>query len=390
MKIISIFNNKGGVGKTTLMYHLAHILGEMGKKVLILDLDPQCNMSLYGMQEKELEKIWQDEDDIIDNGIDSTKQKMKADGKANDFEDLLKNTRTIHFLLKSVEEGISDFAELPPPFKLTNNLDLIPSRLTLFMYENKISERWSGMFLGESLSIRTITRIRRIAELYSKERAYDFVITDTSPNLGALNKVIISTADGFIVPCLPDMFSLYGIKNIGQALTQWQREFKTCFSIISPEKRQEFPQKSVSFLGYTIYNARKRSSDSRNQWKLAQAHYNHAQQIPETIKKHISKEIRVHLTEEMVVKPIGNDAVMHSHNMLTNMAQKYKQPIWALPNYPSLEDTDKSTISSNRVDYENTKNKYQQLAEDFLKRVETLDSKFVNEPLQKVAILNNE
>jgi cellulose biosynthesis protein BcsQ len=380
MKIISIFNNKGGVGKTTLMYHLAHILGEMGKKVLILDLDPQCNMSLYGMQEDDLEKIWRAEEDIIDNGIDSTRQKMKA----NDFEDLLKKPRTIHFLLKSVEEGISDFAELPPPFKLTDNLDLIPSRLTLFMYENKIVERWSGMFLGESLSIRTITRIRKIAELYSQKRAYDFVIIDTSPNLGALNKVIISTADGFIIPCLPDMFSLYGIKNIGRALTQWQREFETCFAIISPEKRQEFPQKSVSFLGYTIYNARKKS-DSRNRWKLTQAHYNYAQQIPKTIKTHISEKVRKHLTEEMVVEPIGNDAVMHSHNTSTNMAQKYKQPIWALPNYPSLEDTDKSTISGNRADYENTKEKYQEFAEDFLRRVKTLDSEFANEPLQKVA-----
>lgn len=380
MKIISIFNNKGGVGKTTLMYHLAHILSEMGKKVLILDLDPQCNMSLYGMQEEDLEKIWQDEEDIIENGIDSTRPKMKA----NDFKNLLTKPRTIHFLLKSVEEGISDFDELPPPFKIADNLDLIPSRLTLFMYENKISERWSGMFLGESLSIRTITRIRRIAEFYSQERAYDFVIIDTSPNLGALNKVIISTVDGFIIPCLPDMFSLYGIKNIGRVLTQWQREFETCFAIISPTKRQEFPQKSVSFLGYTIYNARKRA-DSRNQWKLTQAHYNYAQKIPETLTTHISKEIRTHLTEEMVVNPIGGDAVMHSHNTLTNMAQKYKQPIWVLPNYQKIENADKNTISGNRDGYENTKKKYQQFAEDFLKRVETLDSEFANEPLQKVA-----
>ena len=385
MKIISIFNNKGGVGKTTLMYHLAHILSEMGKKVLILDLDPQCNMSLYGMPEEDLEKIWQYEDDIIDNGIDSTRRKMEAD----DFKKLLKGTRTIHFLLKSVEEGISDFDELPPPFKIADNLDLIPSRLTLFMYENKISERWSGMFLGESLSIRTITRIRKIAELYSKNSGYDFVIIDTSPNLGALNKVIISTADGFIIPCLPDMFSLYGIKNIGRALTQWQREFETCFSIISPTKRQEFPQKSVSFLGYTIYNARKRS-DSRNKWKLTQAHYNYAKQIPETIKTHISEEVRAHLSEKMVATPIGNDAVMYSHNTLTNMAQKYKKPIWALPNHPSLESTDKGTISGNREDYVNTQAKYKLLAEDFLKRVETLDSEFANESLQKVATGNDE
>ncbi len=64
--------------------------------------------------------------------------------------------------------------------------------------------------------------------------------------------------------------TLYGIKNIGKVLKQWQRDFSVCFSIISPEKRNEFPQKFVRFLGYTIYNAKKRS-DSSNVWKLAKA-----------------------------------------------------------------------------------------------------------------------
>ncbi len=154
MKMISVFNNKGGVGKTTLAYHLAHILAEMGKKLLVLDLDSQCNMSLYGMKEEELESVWKGEDTVIDNGFDSAKQQMKE----CDFSNLFETTRSMHFILKSVEEGISDFPELPPPFEVTPNLHLIPGRLTLFMYENKIAQRWNGMFLGESLSIRTVTR----------------------------------------------------------------------------------------------------------------------------------------------------------------------------------------------------------------------------------------
>jgi len=368
MKIISIFNNKGGVGKTTLTYHLAHILAEMGKRVLILDLDPQCNISLYAMKEEELEKIWQAENTVIDNGFESVMRQMKKD----DFDTLFNSTRTMHFMLKSVEEGISDFNKLPPPFKISDNLDLIPGRLTLFMYENKISERWNGMFLGEPLPIRTVTRIRRLAELYSEQNGYDFVITDTSPNLGALNKVIISTADGFIIPCLPDMFSLYGIKNIGKALTQWQRDFSICFLIISPEKRKEFPQKFVRFLGYTIYNAKKRS-DSHDKWKLAKAHYNYAQQIPDAIKEHIDEKVREHLSDEIVAEPIGNDAVMHTHNTFPNMAQKYKKPMWKLPGCDSLEPSDSSTIGPNRKDYEGTRDKYRKFADDFLKRIATLD-----------------
>ncbi len=368
MKIISIFNNKGGVGKTTLAYHLAHILAEMGKKVLILDLDPQCNMSLYGMSEEDLETIWQAEESVIENGFDTVKRQMEE----ADFNNLFKTPRTIHFILKSVEEGITDFEELPPPFSVASNLDLIPSRLTLFKYENRIAERWTGMFLGEPLSIRTVTRIRKLAELYSAKHQYDFVIVDTSPNLGALNKVIISTVDGFIIPCLPDMFSLYGIKNIGKALTQWQRDFSICCSIISPEKRKAFPLEMVRFLGYTTYNA-KRRSDKPDRLGLAKAHYDYAQKIPEAIKEHLAEEVRKHLSEKMVETPIGNNAVLHSHNTLTNMAQKYRKPMWTLPDYEELEGEDKETIRGNPQVYKDTKAMYKTFANDFLERVKTLD-----------------
>jgi len=58
LKTISIFNNKGGVGKTTLTYHLAHALAELGKKILIIDLDPQCNISTLSVPQEWLMKVW--------------------------------------------------------------------------------------------------------------------------------------------------------------------------------------------------------------------------------------------------------------------------------------------------------------------------------------------
>lgn len=67
MKIVSLFNNKGGVGKTTLAFHLSWILSEMGKKVLIIDLDPQCNLTICGINEGILENIWKEEDSFIDD-----------------------------------------------------------------------------------------------------------------------------------------------------------------------------------------------------------------------------------------------------------------------------------------------------------------------------------
>ena len=367
MKIISIFNNKGGVGKTTLTYHLAWALSLLGKKVLMVDLDPQCNLSLYGLTINEMHKIWATEDLFIDEGFETTIAKMGQD----DFNNILKETRTIHFLLKPTEEGITDFDRLPPLVKINDNLKMLPGRLSLHMFENKISVRWNDSYSGDPLAIRTINKIRSIAQQYSDLENFDFVIIDTSPNLGALNKVIISTVDGFIIPALPDMFSLYGIRNIGNSLTLWRDNFETIYKLVSEQKRKQFPNEFVKFLGYTIYNAKKYSRGGI-EWDLAQAHYNYALQIPPTIKEFIKEEIRNNLTEEMIENPIGGTAIMHTHNTLPSMAQKYRKPMWDIPGI-DLDSEDRAAVMGyNKKSYLQTKQSYLDFAKDLLERVITI------------------
>jgi cellulose biosynthesis protein BcsQ len=366
MKLISVFNNKGGVGKTTLTYHLAYALAEMGKKVLILDLDPQCNLTIYGVASEKLHDIWEQEDRFIDD-FNATRNKF-TDSEFNLFNN---NPRTIHYILKPTEDGTSNLEHLPPPISLAKNLDLIPGRLTLHMYENKIAERWGGLYRGEPLSIRTITQVRAIARRYGSESKYDFIIVDTSPSLGALNKVVISTVDGFLIPCLPDMFSLYGIRNIGKSLREWQKDFDTIYTLLSTEKRNEFPEKFVSFLGFTIYNAKKYSGTTPS--NLARAAYNYANRIPQTVREFISFEVRKHLNDEMLDNPIGGEAVMHTHNTLPSMAQKYRVPIWQVPDVTTLEEADISTIKGNQAIYKATSNAYKTFTEDLLTRVSCLN-----------------
>ena len=67
MKIISVFNNKGGVGKTTLTYHIAQSMCEMGYKVLMIDGDPQCNLTIYSLGQDYIQSLWAEEDDFIDS-----------------------------------------------------------------------------------------------------------------------------------------------------------------------------------------------------------------------------------------------------------------------------------------------------------------------------------
>ena len=81
-----MFNNKGGVGKTTLTFHLAHALAELGKRTLIVDLDPQCNLTIFALADETIWKMWSAEDDYIDD-FNSAREKDSAA-----FEGMLKTT----------------------------------------------------------------------------------------------------------------------------------------------------------------------------------------------------------------------------------------------------------------------------------------------------------
>jgi cellulose biosynthesis protein BcsQ len=363
-KIVTVFNNKGGVGKTTLTYHLAHALGEIGKKVLLVDLDPQCNLTIVAMEMEKIHDIWHPEDAFIED-FDAAKSMQ-----ANELSDIISTSRSIHFLLKPTEDGTADFESLPPPVSISDAVDLVPGRLTLHLYEAKVAERWSGIYQGDPLAIRTATRVRSLAQDYAEQNGYDLVIFDTSPSLGALNRHLLSLADGFLIPCAPDLFSVYGIRNIGDALRVWQKQFDSIFHFISDQKRSNFPRSFVKFLGYTLYNA-KRYSRYENDLNLAKAHQNYAEQIPDTIKSTIDSKNMIDFPG-VADRSIGENAIIHSHNTFPSMSQKYHLPMWKLPDFGFLDPEDRSTIGGNQQRFKETQDAYHRFAEDFLARVDAL------------------
>ena len=376
MKIISVFNNKGGVGKSTLTYHLGNTLADLGHKVLMIDLDPQCNLTICAMMEETLHQIWADEDNYIDD----------FESAFSHNPNIINSPRSIHFILKRAEDGISEPTNLPPPLTLGANIDLLPGRLSLHKYENKIAERWSGVYQGDNLSIRTITNIRNICQRYTEIYNYDYVLIDTSPSLGILNKVIMSTVDGFFIPAQPDMFSLYGIRNIGNALHLWQREFASIYSLLSEDRRSKFPSHFVQFLGYTIYNAKKYTRDNEpfNEYNLAQAHYQYVTQIPETIINFIQESNRTRVPAELISRPIGGSSIIHSHNTFPAMAQALKCPMWKVPEvYAGLENTNLDYLlflMQNGFEYNRGNNgrlreigeNYRSFTNDLINRINTL------------------
>ena len=365
MKIISVFNNKGGVGKSTLSFHLAYALAEQGIKTLMIDLDPQSNLTLQCLHPEELEKLWLEEEPYIEDFQDALELSNIT------FAEFIAKPRTIHCLLKPIEDGVFESFRLGEIHNVTKNLGLIPGRLSLHTFEDKLAKSWSDAFLGDPQSLRLLTAIRSLCLEAAKTQDYQVAISDTSPSLGMLNRVVISMSTGFFVPCMPDMFSTFGLTNIGLALKTWRTQFSTMYGVLSDKKRGAFPLHFVKFLGYTIYNARRYAG--QNEFDLATAHYGYAKKLPNIVATKVPPECYSHLEEKLVGSPIGGTSVMHTHNTLPSMAQKYRTPMWKVPLLSNLQHEDKSTISGNRGTYFEKKEMYHAFAKDLLARTEGLE-----------------
>ncbi len=363
MKMIAVFHNKGGVGKSTLLFHTACALAEQGHKILMMDLDPQSNLSLYGIDDITLQDIWEKEENIITEGFPIGTNTFNT--SQNDIMNL---PRTVHFLLKPVESGVDDYNILPPPVRLDKNLSLIPGRITLSQFEGILADRWSISPDENVLTIRTITQFRTIAKRYTEKYGYEYVFVDVSPSLGLLNRAIITSCDAFFMPATPDLFSMYGIRNIGQSLEKWKRSYQSLYNAVNQPLKALFAPTFVKFLGYTIYNARGRKDQPLG---LAKAHRDFAECIPEEVERWISKEeispkIGYHIRDS-----IGGNAVWGSHNTYPAMAQKYKCPMWLIPTI-NLEESDKFTVNTNKARFIATQEAYYKFVNDLIKRIQYL------------------
>lgn len=175
-KIIALLNQKGGVGKTTMAYNVAHALNQKGHKVLCIDMDPQFNFSsLFGFEPNE-------------------------------------NTNCIHQLL------INSIKELRPLhsgallseviMKTEKGIDLIPASQDLSGFELSVA--------GISSPRQLI--LKRFIEKNNLNERYDYIIIDGPPTLGLLVVNILCAIDGVLFPFIPDAFSEQGLKNIQNVL----------------------------------------------------------------------------------------------------------------------------------------------------------------------------
>lgn len=239
---IALFNNKGGVGKTTLAYHLSHMFSRLGVTVLAADLDPQSNLTSMFLDESELEDLWGAPTELTRQGL--------ADQQLPGVAGRVRPAQSVADAVRPILEGLGDIAPLDPA-EVAPGLFLLPGSIELSLFEDHLSRSWPTSFAGDPAAIRTTTAFHRIVKSAADEVAADVVVIDVGPNLGAINRSALLGADYVLMPLAADLFSLKGLSNLGPALRQWRKDWQ---EVVRPRVPAgiDAPAGTMEPLGYVI------------------------------------------------------------------------------------------------------------------------------------------
>jgi cellulose biosynthesis protein BcsQ len=239
-KIICLFNHKGGVSKTTTVFNLGWMMATLGKKVLLADFDPQCNLTGMVMGFKGV--------DDLETFYKAVPPNNSKDGLAPAFES--QPRQIIGADCVSVEGN--------------KNLFLIPGHIGLAEYETTlgIAQELSGSLL----TLRNLPgAIRFFLEATAEKIDADYVLVDMSPSLGPINQNLLTTSDFFIVPLHPDYFSSMALSSLAKVLPRWIQWARAAHSIdVLKAADYPFPAPGGQFIGSIIQKYRPRNGKASN------------------------------------------------------------------------------------------------------------------------------
>lgn len=210
MKVISVINYKGGVGKTTLTANVAAELAFRGKRVLLLDADPQCSLTFSFISPKHWEEnLGGNEEPGSDKTIKHWFDGISSEGdmKVPELGDLIVPNLEVR---KYVKEGIS----------------LIPSHLGLINVERDLAYMLGGNPNREKQRfVRVYGKLRKALASASSESEYDIALIDCPPNFNIVTKSAIVASDGILIPAKPDYLSTLGISYLVHSYGKLVEEF---------------------------------------------------------------------------------------------------------------------------------------------------------------------
>jgi cellulose biosynthesis protein BcsQ len=311
---IAFFNNKGGVGKTSLVYHVARMYAQLGLSVVAVDLDPQANLTAAFLDEDALEHFWPDGD----------------------------HPKTVYGAVQPLVERTGDVAK-PHVEVIADGLALLVGDMLLSGFEDLLSQEWPKALDKDTGSFRVLSAFWRVIQKAAQQQGARAALIDIGPNLGAINRAALIAADFVVVPLAPDLFSLQGLRNLGPTLNRWREGWRKRLDE-APSGIGDLPSGQMKPIGYVVLQ--------------------HSERLDRPVKayrKWIVRIPEVYSSEVMGRKwdggrPVESDpqciARLKHYRSLIPMAQEARKPIFDLRPADGAIGAHSSAVKSAHADFE--------------------------------------
>jgi len=325
MKTIAFFNNKGGVGKTTLVYHVAWMCAELGRRVLAVDLDPQANLTTMFLEEERLEELWPEEGE----------------------------NRSVLACISPIVEGVGDIAPAPLQ-QIRPGIHLLPGDLGLSQFEDKLSANWPLCLDRDKAAFRVITAFYRIIHHASDDISADVVLMDVGPNLGAINRASLIASDHVVMPLAPGLFSLQGLRNLGPTLYKWREEWEDRLKKKPPDLDIPTPAGAMKPAGYVVMQHVERKN------RPVKAYQRWVSKIPKVYETHVLRHTPCVESAESDKNRIG---FIKDYQSLMPLAEDARKPIFKLTPADGAIGAHATAVSKCYLDFK-------RLTEEILRRTD--------------------
>lgn len=227
-EVVAVINYKGGVGKTTLTTNLGAELARRGRRVLLMDLDPQSSLTFSFV-------------------------------KPDYWKDALSDSRTIKSWFDGFGNGdrriITDLIYSPSTnqhFMLKGRLDLIPSHLGLINVDLELATELGGASLAQAKHNYLRVHRRLLDGLRDLDgHGYDYVLIDCPPNFNVVTKTAIVASKHLLIPAKPDYLSTLGIDYLVRSLNGLVSDYNE-FAVLHSPDRSETISPSVLGVVFTM------------------------------------------------------------------------------------------------------------------------------------------